>query len=127
MMPALPWTAVRTPDPDSTYLGFATGLPLTRYRHVPGFLRDTTKIRHQLAGASGLVGYSLLAELRAKTFWTVSVWDDDAAMRAFAGTDPHRSIIRRVPDRMGASAFRTFAVAGRELPLTWPAAKDRLA
>jgi heme-degrading monooxygenase HmoA len=125
-MPALPWTTISTPDPNRTYTGFATKLPLTSHRYVPGFLRDTMKVRRPLASSPGLVGYSLLAELRAKTFWTVSVWDDEASLRAFAGADPHIAIMRRQPARMGQSAFRTFEVAGRELPLTWPATKDRL-
>ena len=125
-MPALPWTSIAEPEPDHTYVGFATKLPLTAHRHVPGFLRDTLRIRRQLAASPGLVGYSLLAELGAKTFWTVSVWEDEAALRSFAAAEPHRSVMRRVPARMGDSAFRTFAVSGRELPLTWPTSKDRL-
>jgi heme-degrading monooxygenase HmoA len=125
-VPVLPWTSIAEPDPDRTYVGFVTKLPLTAHRHVPGFLRDTMRIRRQLAGAPGLVGSSLLAELRAKTFWTVSVWDDEAALRAFAAADPHHAVMRRVPARMGQSAFRTFVVAGRELPLSWPASKDRV-
>ncbi len=128
-MPALPWTSTRPADTievERTYVGFVTKLPLTAHRHVPGFLRDTLRIRRQLAAAPGLVGYSLLAELVAKTFWTVSVWEDEAALRAFAAADPHRSVTRRAPARMGASAFRTFDVAGAELPLRWPASKDRL-
>ena len=84
------------------------------------------RIRRQLAASPGLVGYSLLAELGAKTFWTVSMWEDEASLRAFAAAEPHRSVMRRVPARMGESAFRTFAVTGRELPLTWPASKDRV-
>ena len=64
--------------------------------------------------------------LGAKTFWTVSVWEDEAALRSFAAGEPHRSVMRRVPARMDRSVFRTFSVNGRELPLTWPASKDRL-
>jgi hypothetical protein len=126
-VPALPWTSIIEPEPDRTYVGFATRLPLTAHRYVPGFVRDTTRIRRQLAASPGLVGYALLAELRAKTFWTVSVWDDEASLRTFASSEPHCSVMRRVPARMADSAFRTFAVTGHELPLAWPASKQRLA
>ncbi len=125
-MPALPWTSITEPDLDRTYVGFVTKLPLTAHRHVPGFLRDTMGIRRQLAAAPGLVGYSLLAELGAKTFWTASIWEDEPSLRSFAASEPHRSVMRRVPARMGESAFRTFTISGRELPLTWPASKDRV-
>ena len=94
------------PDPDRTYAAFATKLPLTAHRYIPGFLRDTLRIRRPAAATPGLIGYGLLAELLAKTFWTVSVWEDEASLRAFAGSEPHRSIMRRVPARMGDSAFR---------------------
>jgi hypothetical protein len=126
-MPALPWTTIRTPDPERIYQAFGTKLPLTSARHIPGFLRDTRRIRQQLGQAHGIVGYGLLAELWAKTFWTVSVWDDEASLRTFAAAEPHRSIMRRVPGRMGASAFRPFDVAGRDLPIAWAAVKDRMA
>jgi hypothetical protein len=126
-VPALPWTSITQPDPDQTYVGFATRLPLTAHRYLPGFLRDTLRIRRQLAASPGLVGDALLAEVRAKTFWTVSVWADEASLRTFASAEPHHSVMRRVPARMADSAFRTFAVRGRELPLAWPASKERLA
>ena len=126
-MPALPWTTITTPDPERTYVGFATKLPLTAHRHTPGFLRDTLRVRRQLAAAPGLVGYSLLAQLGAKTYWTVSVWEDEPALRAFAATEPHRRITRRTPGRMGASRFETFTVAGADVPLRWGDVRARLA
>ena len=125
-MPTLPWTTLHTPDPDRTYAAFATKLPLTAHRHVPGFLRDTLRIRHQLRGAPGLVGYALRAELVAKTFWTVSVWDDEGARRAFATAEPHRTVMRRVPARMAASTLRAFDITGADLPLPWPDVQARL-
>ena len=125
-MPALPWTTIRPPDPDRTYAAFVTKLPLTGHRCIPGFLRDTLRRRGQLRDASGFVGDALLAELVAPTFWTVSVWEDDDALRAFAGSEPHRTIMRRAPARMGASAFRPFAVGGADLPLRWPDVQARV-
>jgi heme-degrading monooxygenase HmoA len=125
-MPALPWTTTGTPDPSRTYTAIATKLPLTAHRHVPGFLRDTLRIRRQLQHAPGLIGYSMLAELGRKTFWTVSVWEDDTSLRAFAGADPHRAITRRVPARMGESEFRPFEIVGADVPLRWPDVTARL-
>ena len=125
-MPALPWTTLRPPDPDRTYVAFATKLPLTAHRYVPGFLRDTLRIRRQLRGAPGLVGYALRADLVAKTFWTVSVWEDEDFLRTFAASEPHRTVMRRVPARMATSALRPFDVAGADVPLRWPDVQARL-
>jgi heme-degrading monooxygenase HmoA len=125
-VPALPWTTTSTPDPTHTYTAFATTLPLTGHRHVPGFLRDTWRLRRQLRTAPGLIGYGLVADLRRATFRTISVWEDDASLRAFAGAEPHRSIMRRIPQRMGTVELRRFEVAGSDVPLTWRGVEDRV-
>lgn len=118
-MPALPWIQRQPLDPATTYVAMASRLPLRRHRSVPGFLRDTLRIRRQLATAPGLIGYGLKADLLAKTFWTFSVWEDQAALEAFARSDPHRQIIQRLAPRMGPTRFATSTVAGDEVPTTW--------
>jgi hypothetical protein len=118
-MPALPWVSRQTIQPDRDYIAMASRLPLRRYRSIPGFLRDTMAIRRQLAGASGLVGYALNAELARKRFWTFSVWEDRESLNSFAATDPHRRIIRRLGPLMGETRFEFFPVSGAKLPMTW--------
>ena len=109
-MPALPWTARQPVDPGREYLAMASRLPLKSHRSIPGFLR---------AHASGLVGYALDAELGRKTFWTFSVWEDQASLDAFASSDPHRRIIRRLQPMMGKTRFEFFRINGSDLPKTW--------
>ena len=118
-MPALTWTQRQAVDPGRHYLAMASRLPLRRRRSIPGFLRDTLAIRRQLARADGLVGYALDAELARKTFWTFSVWEDQACLDAFASSDPHRAIITRLRPLMGTTRFEFFQVRGSDLPLTW--------
>ena len=88
-MPALPWVQRQAVEPERRYLAMASRLPLKAYRSVPGFMRDTLRIRRQLARSEGLVGYGLNAQLARKTFWTFSVWDDRARLASFAAADPH--------------------------------------
>jgi hypothetical protein len=97
----------------------ASRLPLKRHCSVPGFLRDALAIRRQLARADGMVGYALDAELARKTFWTFSVWEDQTSLDAFASSDPHRAIIRRLRALMGPTRFEFFPVRGSDLPMTW--------
>src|SRR5258708_35887130 len=109
-MPALPWTQRRAVDPGRTYLAMASRLPLRRRRSIPGFLRDTVAIRRQLARLDGMVGYALDADPARKTFWTFSVWEDQASLDAFASSDPHRAIVRRRRPLMGQARFEFFQV-----------------
>jgi hypothetical protein len=118
-VPALPWLERQPIDPKREYVAMASRLPLKSYRFVPGFLRDTLQIRRQLAGTPGLVGYTLNAGLARKTFWTFSVWEDQASLDRFAAGDPHRAIIGRLRPRMLATRFEFFPVTGSDLPLTW--------
>ena len=118
-MPALPWAQWRPAEPGRTYVAMASRLPLRRRRSIPGFLRDALAIRRQLAHAGGMVGYALDAELARKTFWTFSVWEDQASLDAFAASDPHRAIIRRLGPLMGPTRFEFFQVRGSDLPMTW--------
>jgi heme-degrading monooxygenase HmoA len=118
-MPPLPWTKIRQPDPEATYLVMATHLPLTGYRFIPKFLRQTMQIRRQLATSDGLIGYSLDAKLLKRQFRTVSVWESREAAQAFARAEPHATVMRTDPERMGDTRFRTWEVAGRDLPVSW--------
>jgi heme-degrading monooxygenase HmoA len=118
-MPALPWTQRQAVDPGRTYLAMASRLPLRRRRSIPGFLRDAMAIRRQLSRARGMVGYALDAELTRKTFWTFSVWEDQASLDAFAASDPHRAITRRLQPLMAQTRFEFFPIPGSDLPMTW--------
>lgn len=116
-MPALPWVQRENVDPATSYQAMASYLPLKRHRSIPGFLTDALAIRRQLAEAEGLIGYALDAKLTSKTFWTFSVWKTRADLDAFARSDPHQKIIRRLRPRMGESRFAFFSLPGETLPL----------
>ena len=118
-MPALPWVKGHSIDANGAYVAMASRLPLKSYRSIPRFLRDVLKIRRQLAHTPGLVGYALNAQLARKTFWTFSVWDDQASIDTFAATEPHQRIIRALQPRMGTTTFEFFPIAGNALPMTW--------
>jgi heme-degrading monooxygenase HmoA len=125
-MPALPWVETHPIEPQREYVAMASRLPLASYRSIPGFLRDTMRIRRQLAGTPGLAGYALDAQLTRKTFWTFSVWDDRESLSAFARSDPHQQITRRLQPRMDESRFEFFTVVGRDVPLAWNQIRDRI-
>jgi hypothetical protein len=126
-MPALPWTSRQPIDLDRSYVVMASKLPLRRTRSILGFLRDTLFIRRQLASASGLVGYSLDAQLFRRTFWTFSIWTDAEHLQAFAESDPHRRIIARLRPLMGETRFSTTTMTGSTIPSSWSERKAPVA
>ena len=100
-MPSSPWKWCRQARPEREYLVLLSVLPLKRFSRIPWFLLHTLRVAGQLAAAGGLVGYSLNAEPLAKRFWTLSVWEDDAALRAFVGTPPRAQAMRVMTPHMG--------------------------
>lgn len=91
LIPDLPWTADRAAPGDGVVL--VTRLRLRRLRDVPAFLRTSLAIRRQVVRSPGARSLRLRAEPLARTFTTVSWWDD-AAVRAFARAEPHRGAMR---------------------------------
>lgn len=125
-MPALPWTKRADLEPDREYLVLGTYLPLTRRRDTPRFMRMAAAVRHQLADADGLVGYSLLAQPIAKEYWTVSVWLDEPALRRFVAASPHVGVMKALRGRMGATRFERWTDTGTNLPPSWPYITSRV-
>ena len=126
-VPASPWTSRTTPDPETTYVVMGTFLPLRGYRYIPRFLADAMKVRRQLAQTDGLIGYALDAKLGRKEFFTVSVWENREALERFSKAEPHATITRVTPERMGPSKFRTWSATGAEVPVAWDTVRRHLA
>jgi hypothetical protein len=125
-MPALPWLAVGTPDPDADLIVMASRLPLRSHGDIPRFLRHTWLIRRQLARSPGLIGYSLDAHLLAKTFWTVSVWQSRPDLGAFDRTGPHVKAKGVLRSAMMPSTFVMWRCRPEDLPITWAEVRERV-
>lgn len=98
LIPDLPWSAAQTgPGPGVVV---TTHLHLRRLRDVPAFFRASMAIRAQTMRSPGARSLVLRARPLARQFTTVSWWDDEAAVRAFAVAEPHRSSMRRWRSRL---------------------------
>lgn len=71
-----------------------------------------------------MIGYSLLAELSKKQFWTLSVWESDRALSEFVPKIPHGEVMRNLDGKMGRTGFWRWKVKGSELPLEWQEAME---
>jgi hypothetical protein len=125
-MPAIPWRRFSAVEPDREYLAMASRLPLVSHRTIPRFLRLTLVVARQLQRTPGLVGYSLLAQPIAKTFWTLSAWQDQHALAAFTRAMPHLQVMKDLRPHMRATTFARWTVHGSTLPVTWTDAIARL-
>jgi hypothetical protein len=126
-MPALPWKASTSPPPpDGTVTVMASRLELRRLRDVPSFLTGAMRIRRQMLASPGAVGVSLIARPLSRTFWTLSAWQDRAALGAVVGREPHRKIMNHFRPRMAGSSFVTWTAPATTLPIAWDEALRRL-
>ncbi|MGY1712578.1 DUF3291 domain-containing protein [Geodermatophilus sp. SYSU D00758] len=126
-MPTTPWRSAATPEPATDYVVLASRLPLRSITRVPWFTGLTVSVVRQLERTPGLVGYSLRAQPLAKTFWTLSAWEDHEALGAFVRELPHRAVMGKLRPHMGATRFVSWTVPGSELPISWDDATARLA
>jgi heme-degrading monooxygenase HmoA len=86
-------------------LALLSFLPLKQSRRIPVALVYTWRIAQQLKSARGLIGYTLWAQLLAKSFWTLSAWESEVAMRAFVQAPPHGEIMAGLAPYMGQTSF----------------------
>ena len=124
-MPELKWTSPQATEQGREYLVFASQLPAAGLRSVPAFLSHTMRINRQLREAMGLVGYSQRADL-VRYRWTLSVWHDEASLRAFVQAEPHASTMRALARYTREPMFATWNTDS-PVPLpTWEEVSQRL-
>lgn len=119
------WKSFGRVDPEREYLALLTFLPLRHGWRIPSLLMHTRRITAQLQQAPGLIGYSLLARPLRKHFWTLSVWEDEAALRAFVEAGAHSVTMRSMTPHMGATRFIRWKLRGVQVPPKWNDALDR--
>jgi len=124
-MPASPWRTIGSPGPNCDFVAVLSYLPLKGYWRVPQFLVYTVQVMRQLAAAQGLLGYSVLARPLSKRFWTLSAWENEAALRAFVQHPPHVRLMAALTPHMGETKFVRWMVKGSQLPLRWDDALRR--
>ena len=121
------WKSLMEFDSQREYLALATYLPRKSYWVILSFFRQTRAIQSQLEGSKGLLGYSLRAQLLGKNSWTLSVWEDEAALSEFVRKAPHADTMRNLRSQLtDARRFVRWKVAGSDLPPRWDDALKRI-
>ncbi|MDL4817502.1 DUF3291 domain-containing protein [Actinomadura opuntiae] len=125
-MPTLPWTPVAAADPEAGVTVMASRLEVRSLRHVPGFLLASLSLLRQARRSDGAHGVTLKAQLFGRTFWTLSAWRDEQAIKAYAAAEPHRSTMRAKRAVMRDSTFVFWRAKAADLPITWEEAQRRI-
>jgi heme-degrading monooxygenase HmoA len=126
MAPPLPRRTTTPPDPNDTYVVTITRLPLRRHTRIPSVIRATWHIARLLARSDGLIGYSLKADLTAKTFWTVSAWQSTEALNRFVHSEAHVCAMQSIGPHMNQPRIETTTMHGADLPPPWTDIRRRL-
>jgi len=116
-----------------------TRLRLRGWLQLPRFMLHASRSRRQAQAAQGFVVGTLSAEPGRLTFWTATLWESEAAMRAFLVSGAHREAMpklgalcdeasvahtERETDQVpgGAEAVEIMRRVGRVLRLPQPSA-----
>jgi hypothetical protein len=121
-----PWKSFQPLEPEHEYLVLASSIPPRSLSSTWRMFRGASTVRHQLAHTGGIVGFSLLAEPLRKRYATLSVWTDEAALGAFAGAQPHQSLMGSLAPEMGPTKFVRWSIHGAEGRPSWNDALARL-
>jgi len=126
-MPATPWRAFGSPDPDGDLIALLSYLPLKSHWRIFSLFIYMLQINRQLAQSHGLLGYTLLAHPFSKRFFTLSAWQNDAALRSFVQQPPHLHVMAALAPHMNKTHFVRWTIKGSTLPLQWDDALRRFA
>ena len=91
--------------------------------YLPHFLWYTFTIQRQAENAPGLIGVRLLVDSN-RTYWTLTSWESEKAMKAFRGAVPHSKAMKNLPEWCDEAACTHWTEEAPRLP-EWTEAYER--
>jgi hypothetical protein len=105
-------------------LASVTRLRVRSLRYIPAFVWQTFLSQRQAVRAPGFLGGRLLLDA-GWTFWTLTVWDGERAMKAFRGSGPHAQVMPRLVEWCDEASYAHWIPTGAPVP-SWPEAYEHL-
>ncbi|HEY8985544.1 MAG TPA: DUF3291 domain-containing protein [Streptomyces sp.] len=102
-IPPLHWSTPAPPRPEAHLM--ASRFEVRTLTDALRFLLRTPAIWKQIKGAPGAYSASLIAEPLKRTFWTLSSWESEKALHAYARAEPHRSAMTGLRTTMKTATF----------------------
>ncbi len=63
--------------------------------------------------------HSARAHILKRQFWTLSVWEGEAALHQFVIENPHGHVMMALREKMDQTRFVRWSIRGAELPPRW--------
>ena len=120
--PAYPIHSLSTTP--SLMIAAITRLRLRSWRFLIPFIIHANRSQRQAATSAGCVRV-ITRKTRGLAFWTLSVWESEAQLRAYVGASPHRESIPKLALWCDEAVTTHWNVASRDLP-TWEDATAEL-
>ena len=101
-----------------------TRFHLRSVRFMPFFMLHANRTIAQIRKADGFVAGAVQRDAD-QGFWTLTVWRDELAMRAFGASGAHRSAMPHLTNWADEASVAHWMQPGADLP-DWPQAARRL-
>lgn len=101
-----------------------TRLRLRSIRFLPVFALHAIRSNRQVQRSHGFLGGSLLPD-RSWTFWTMTLWESQEAMRAYMVSGAHKAAMPHLMDWCNEASVAHWEQAEQELP-TWVEADRKM-
>jgi heme-degrading monooxygenase HmoA len=93
----LPWRWTRAARPERAVV-FASYFEARGLKDRWVLFAAGIGLRRYVLASPGALGVSLRTHLLAGRFYTMSMWQDEASLMAFAHSDDHKSAVRRISE-----------------------------
>jgi hypothetical protein len=95
-----------------------TRLRLRGFRYLLQFGWQSHRISRQAEHAPGFVAGQVYADPLRLTFWTVTVWENEAAMRGFRASGAHQAVMPRLGHWCDEASVAHWNQPGSKVPET---------
>ncbi len=101
-----------------------TRLRVKSLLYIISFMRANEASVKELKNAEGLIkGVELID--KKLTFWTLTIWEDEASMKGFRGSPSHRNAMQHLPNWCNEASYHHWMQEGMELP-DWQTVSEKL-
>lgn len=121
-----PWKKLQDLDPDREYVAVATDVTPRSRRSTGRLFVGAQKATRQIVEAPGCLGVATLARPLRKQYRTISLWESEEAVAAFARSGDHGALMRDLGPELASSASVHWTMKGSEGRPTWSDAFSRL-